>query len=107
MSIKFKVGGEFFEPLRNAQCYYVDKTELIYDLVSSENAVTHSFWKEVIDLTFFGRIPPLCSSLLMTVSPLCTRYRQRFHQVAEINGKDLAHADDRDRLRLCIIIFPF
>ena len=40
MSIKFKVGGEFFEPLRNAQCYYVDKTELIYDLVSSENAVT-------------------------------------------------------------------
>jgi hypothetical protein len=40
MAIKFKVGGEFFEPLRNAQCYYVDKTELIYDLVSSENAVT-------------------------------------------------------------------
>ena len=40
MEVKFKVGGEFFDSLRKSQCYYVDKTKLIYDLVTSENAVT-------------------------------------------------------------------
>ncbi|MBR2258881.1 MAG: AAA family ATPase [Blautia sp.] len=40
MAIKVKVGGEFFEVLRKAGCYYVDKTELIYDLASSENTVS-------------------------------------------------------------------
>ena len=40
MAIKVGVGGEFFDRLREAGCYYVDKTELIYDLVQSESAVT-------------------------------------------------------------------
>ena len=40
MAFRVKVGGEFFEPLRKTGCYYVDKTELLYELVNSENAVT-------------------------------------------------------------------
>ena len=40
MAFKVKVGGEFFDILRKAGCYYVDKTELIYDLVNSENTVS-------------------------------------------------------------------
>ena len=39
--MKIGVGGEFFDRLRNDNCYYVDKTELIYDLVSgTSNSVT-------------------------------------------------------------------
>ena len=40
MAFKVKVGGESFDVLRKAGCYYVDKTELIYDLVNSENTVS-------------------------------------------------------------------
>lgn len=32
------VGIEFFEKLRRNGCYYVDKTELIYELAASKNA---------------------------------------------------------------------
>lgn len=31
------VGIEFFEKLRRNGCYYVDKTELIYELAASKN----------------------------------------------------------------------
>ena len=37
MSIPIAVGGEFFDRLREADCYYVDKSELIYDLVQGTN----------------------------------------------------------------------
>ena len=40
MAFKVKVGGESFDVLRKAGCYYVDKSELIYDLVNSENTVS-------------------------------------------------------------------
>lgn len=41
MSISIAVGGEFFDRLREDNCYYVDKTELIYDLVrGTNNSVT-------------------------------------------------------------------
>lgn len=41
MSISIAVGGEFFDRLREDHCYYVDKTELIYDLVhGTNNSVT-------------------------------------------------------------------
>ena len=41
MSISIAVGGEFFDRLREEHCYYVDKTELIYDLVhGTNNSVT-------------------------------------------------------------------
>ena len=39
MSISIAVGGEFFDRLREDHCYYVDKTELIYDLVHGTNNV--------------------------------------------------------------------
>ena len=40
MAMRIGVGGEFFDRLREDDCYYVDKTELIYELVNSGNAVT-------------------------------------------------------------------
>ena len=40
MAMRIGVGGEFFDRLREDDCYYVDKTELIYELVNSRNAVT-------------------------------------------------------------------
>ena len=40
MAMRIGVGGEFFNRLREDDCYYVDKTELIYELVNSRNAVT-------------------------------------------------------------------
>ena len=40
MAMRIGVGGEFFDRLREDNCYYVDKTELIYELVNSGNAVT-------------------------------------------------------------------
>ena len=41
MSIPIAVGGEYFDRLREDNCYYVDKTELIYDLVhGANNSVT-------------------------------------------------------------------
>ena len=41
MSIKMAVGGEFFDQIRQAGSYYIDKTELIYDLVhEADNKVT-------------------------------------------------------------------
>ena len=38
--MKISVGGESFQALRQSNGYYVDKTELIYDLVNANNAVT-------------------------------------------------------------------
>ncbi len=39
--VKIAVGGELFERIRNDGCYYVDKTELIYELVqNTDNSVT-------------------------------------------------------------------
>ena len=38
--MKISVGAESFEALRQSGAYYVDKTELIYDLVNANNAVT-------------------------------------------------------------------
>ena len=40
MAIRIGVGGEFFDRLREENCYYVDKTELIYELANSGNAVS-------------------------------------------------------------------
>ncbi len=41
MAIRIGIGGEFFDRLRESHCYYVDKTELLYELVNEENnAVT-------------------------------------------------------------------
>ena len=41
MAIRIGVGGEFFDRLREDNCYYVDKTELLYELVhNTDNAVT-------------------------------------------------------------------
>ena len=40
MAIRIGVGGEFFDRLREEKCYYVDKTELIYELVNSGNTVS-------------------------------------------------------------------
>lgn len=41
MAVKFNVGGEFFDRLRESGSYYVDKTELLYELAQqTENAVT-------------------------------------------------------------------
>ncbi len=40
MAIRIAVGGEFFDKLREAGCYYVDKTELLVDLVAANNDVT-------------------------------------------------------------------
>ena len=41
MAVKFAVGGEFFDRLRESGSYYVDKTELLYELASqTNNAVT-------------------------------------------------------------------
>lgn len=40
MAIKFAVGGEFFDTLRASDSYYVDKTELVYDLVTANNTVS-------------------------------------------------------------------
>lgn len=41
MAMKFNVGGEFFDRLRESGSYYVDKTELLYELASqTDNAVT-------------------------------------------------------------------
>ena len=40
MAIRIGVGGEFFDRLREDDCYYVEITELIYELVNSGNAVT-------------------------------------------------------------------
>jgi hypothetical protein len=41
MAISIFVGGENFEELRNSGCYYVDKTELLYELSQdSKNIVT-------------------------------------------------------------------
>lgn len=38
--MKISVGAESFEALRQSGGYYVDKTELIYDLVNANNTVT-------------------------------------------------------------------
>ena len=38
--MKISVGAESFEALRQSDSYYVDKTELIYDLVNANNVVT-------------------------------------------------------------------
>ena len=38
--MKISVGVESFETLRQSNGYYVDKTELIYDLVNANNTVT-------------------------------------------------------------------
>ena len=38
--MKISVGGESFQALRQSNGYYVDKSELIYDLVNANNAVT-------------------------------------------------------------------
>ena len=35
--MRIGVGGEFFDKLRESGCYYVDKTELIYELVHDTN----------------------------------------------------------------------
>ena len=40
MGISISVGGESFEELRSDGCYYVDKSELIYDLVKAKSKVT-------------------------------------------------------------------
>ncbi len=41
MAVRIGVGGEFFDRLRENNCYYVDKTELLYELVHEmDNAVT-------------------------------------------------------------------
>ena len=41
MSIKMAVGGEFFDRIRQNGSYYVDKTELLYELVhETDNTVT-------------------------------------------------------------------
>ena len=41
MAIRFNIGGENFEKLRRCGGYYVDKTELLYELVEEKfNDVT-------------------------------------------------------------------
>ena len=41
MAVRIGVGGEFFDRLRENNCYYVDKTELLYELVhETANKVT-------------------------------------------------------------------
>ena len=40
MAFRVNVGGEFFDSMREDGRYYVDKTELLYDLVQAGNAVT-------------------------------------------------------------------
>lgn len=41
MGVRISVGGEFFDRIRKDGCYYVDKTELIYELVNeTDNMVT-------------------------------------------------------------------
>ena len=40
MAIKIAIGGEFFDSLRESDCYYVDKTEIVYDIVDSYNNVS-------------------------------------------------------------------
>lgn len=41
MKQRIAIGGEKFITLRNAGSYYVDKTELLYDLVAgTDNTVT-------------------------------------------------------------------
>ena len=40
MPIKIAVGAEFFDRLRQSGAYYVDKTGLIRELISADNAVT-------------------------------------------------------------------
>lgn len=41
MDVRVSVGGEFFDRIRRDNCYYVDKTELIYELVNeTDNMVT-------------------------------------------------------------------
>ena len=35
--MRIGVGGEFFDKLRESDCYYVDKTELLYELVQNTN----------------------------------------------------------------------
>lgn len=42
MAGRIAVGGEEFIALRNADSYYVDKTELIYDLVHGTTNKTQS-----------------------------------------------------------------
>ncbi|MBR2258961.1 MAG: AAA family ATPase [Blautia sp.] len=43
MSIKIGVGEEIFDRLREEGCYYVDKTELLYELVNSSDHVVTLF----------------------------------------------------------------
>lgn len=41
MAVKIAVGGEFFDRLRSSGAYYVDKTELLYELAANaDNTVT-------------------------------------------------------------------
>ena len=41
MSVRMDIGGEFFHMLRESGCYYVDKTEHLYELVQyTTNRVT-------------------------------------------------------------------
>ena len=41
MDVKIAIGGEFFDRIRQNDCYYVDKTELIYELIhETDNMVT-------------------------------------------------------------------
>jgi hypothetical protein len=41
MAVRIAVGGEFFDRIRQGGRYYVDKTELLYELVhETDNTVT-------------------------------------------------------------------
>ena len=49
MAVRIGVGGEFFDRLREDKCYYMDKTELLYELVhDADNAVTFSHVRAVL-----------------------------------------------------------
>ena len=48
--VKIPVGKESFEEIRRDQNYYVDKTELIYEMISSTNNKASSpFWQDADD----------------------------------------------------------
>ena len=43
MDVKMAVGGEFFDRIRQNKSYYVDKTELIYELVHENDNMVSLF----------------------------------------------------------------
>ena len=57
MAIKVNIGGEFFDRIRQDGCYYVDKTELIYELVHESNNM----------VTLFTRPRRFGKTLMMTM----------------------------------------